>query len=913
MRVVEAIQKFLTLRSRPDLAALYSPDMECQITVGQDGGTRVDGEFKGHSYQAWTDGGQTWKPIRIPYKASSEPEYDLNKVIQFDLDAHAEGVGMTGWDWTHRLSRWVGFDFDAIIGHSDSHTKTLNNDELIRIQNTVQDIPWITLRKSTSGKGLHIYVHLSVSTQNHTEHQALARAILGKMSALTGYDFCAKVDAFGGNMWVWHRKMVGTDGLTLIKKGTPLEDVPPNWLDHLQVIHTRKGKARPTFLEEQSADVSLFEELTSERPKTPLDEEHRTLLRYLLEDQRTGSWWDSDRWMLVTHTYQLKRAHTDLSLRGIFYTLATDDEGGTDKNCFCFPNKKGAWAVRRYTPGVEEHPSWSQDQSGYTRCHLNMEPDLKTAARAFGASESVKGQFHFSEMEVAVKAAQAIGALISIPAPWASTRTAVLYSRPKDGKLVVEFERKDSDQLPGWLAQKNQWIKIFDTKTEKVTGDTEIGTYDDLIRHLVTEGNEDSGWAIKTDKGWQTESRENVKSFGKAQGLSGKEVDILMGQSVAKAWQLVNRPFAEEYPGGRCWNRDSAQFRYLPSHTDNPKYPHWLKILKHCGEGLDNPVSQDGWCQANAILTGADYLKTWIASMFQRPLEPLPYLFFYSPEQDTGKSILHEAIELLITSGLARADAALTNDQGFNGELIGAVLCVVEETDLNFRKVRNSPAYSRIKDWVTARQLPIHPKKQTPYHIPNSTHWLQCSNDINACPIFPGDTRITMIRVKPLDPLEMIPKTEMFTRLTAEAPDFLNGVLNVDLPQPCGRLSLPIITTEEKIETQNLNRSPVQMFIEDHCYRIPGVMCLYSELWQKFQEITDPSEIIRWTQQKFDREMAMYFPRGRDPASGKHHFGNISLWPPQNGHPEKPELVSVKQGQYLILIPSSHADDTGNT
>ena len=58
------------------------------------------------------------------------------------------------------------------------------------------EIPWVTVRKSTGGNGIHLYVFLpDVPTANHTEHAALARAVLGQMSALVGFDFKAKVDA----------------------------------------------------------------------------------------------------------------------------------------------------------------------------------------------------------------------------------------------------------------------------------------------------------------------------------------------------------------------------------------------------------------------------------------------------------------------------------------------------------------------------------------------------------------------------------------------------------------------------------------------------------------------------------------------------------------------------------------------
>ncbi len=104
--------------------------------------------------------------------------------MAFDLAAHAVGIGMTGWNWQARESLWVGFDFDAITGHSDAHAAKLTDAELKAVRRT----PPATSRGSPSaaarrGSGLHLYVYLDgYPTENHTEHAALARAILGMMS-----------------------------------------------------------------------------------------------------------------------------------------------------------------------------------------------------------------------------------------------------------------------------------------------------------------------------------------------------------------------------------------------------------------------------------------------------------------------------------------------------------------------------------------------------------------------------------------------------------------------------------------------------------------------------------------------------------------------------------------------------------
>lgn len=865
----EAIKAFLNHKTHKDLADLYNHNMECQVNVAQDGGARVEGDYKGRRWHGWTDELTTWKSFRIPYKAATEPEY-TDRDITFDLAEHAEAIGMTGWDWFNQVSCWVAFDFDAIIGHSDKHQTKLPNETLEKIKKAAFGIPWVSIRKSTSGKGIHLYVLLDTPvTKNHHEHAALARSILGKMSALTGFDFNSKVDICGGNMWVWHRKMTGTDGLTVIKQGNILKDIPPNWRDHIKVVSGSRRKNLPQSIE-KLGNEDLFEELAGQRLKVTLDDDHKKLINHL-KDNNAFWWWDQDHHMLVTHTIYLQEAHKALGFKGVFETASKGAERGNDHNCFAFPLRRGAWAIRRYSPGVQEHSSWEQDGAGWTRCYLNREPDLGTAARSFGGLEDPQGGYVFREAEIAIKAAGHLGAQVNVGAPLRGRKTKL--KQHKDGRLIVEIDHDSQDRvedMEGWLPKGKHWVKLFNTQLSTPT-EPEVGNYDDLVRHLVTESNEDYGWMLKADGVWHTEPLSHARIALGSLGFSGKEITGILGSSVFKPWKVVNKPFQNEYPGDREWNRNAAQLRFLPSEYSNTLYyPTWKSILEHCGNGLTDVIKENAWCKANGIMNGSDYLKCWIASLFQEPTEPLPYLFLYGP-QDSGKSILHEALSLLLTKGYKFADAALISQAGFNAELEGAIVCVCEETDLK----KDKGAYNRIKDWVTSRELLIHCKGKTPYHIPNTTHWIQCANDYQACPIFTGDTRITMCYVEPLDPLKLIPKKQIIPILEKEASDFLAEVINLELPVSNDRLNIPALTTEDKRLVQQLNQTDLESFVSEKCQLAPGYMIKFSDFTDKFQEWVDPNEVHRWSKIRIGRELPPQYPKGRRRKDGQFYIGNI--------------------------------------
>lgn len=807
--------------------------MEVQCNVIKGDGERADTSFKGRTLIAWTNGIQTWKPFRIPYNAGTKPEYDLTTQMNFDLEAYAEGIGMTGWNWVDKVSHWVAYDFDAITGHSERHTRKCTDEELDKVKGLVQNVPWVEVRKSTGGKGLHLYVHVNnIATDTHHEHAALARSILGQLSSIVGFDFGAKIDIMGGNMWVWHRKMLNTDGLSLLKSATAKCEVPINWRDHIPVIRGDRKRVKLSNLDER--DEEIFESLTTTRTMVDLDSDHKRFIEHL-DKIGSSAYWDSDRGMLVGHTFEFGLACEELQLKGIFKTLSTGSERGTDCNAFAYPLKGGAWAVRRFTPGVEEAPTWTQDGAGWTRCYINRDLDLETAARAAGGIEDEKKYF-FAAAEDAAIAVKSLGGQLEIP-QWAGQRKAKI-KKTDDNKLVIEVERtkEETETLKGWIPEGKVYRKVVQISQSSRVTDIDSNDVESKFRHIVTEDGADAGWVVHNDHGkWIEEPITNLKLAFKSLGFKAGEIDGLLGNSVMRPWITVNRPFQDEYPGNRIWNRTKAQFQFKPT-TDKDKedlyYPHWNRIFDHLGQSLDYAVEQHPWCKNNGINTGSDWLKCWVASLFQSPTEPLPYLFFYGP-QNQGKSTLQEALELLIgKEGVMGANNALTSEQAFNGELLSAVVCVIEELDLGASK--KSLAYNRIKDWTVGKSLQVHVKHMTPYKVPNTTHWIQIANDIRYCPIFPGDTRITMIEVKPLDAEQIIPKREFMDHLTTEAPDFLAAMLAMELPKPESRFNIPVLETFDKAQAQEMSRTPIEDFFNTVLREIQGQVISVQNAYEEY-------------------------------------------------------------------------------
>jgi len=606
-------------------------------------------------------------------------------------------------------------------------------------------------------------------------------------------------------------------------------------------------------------------------------------------------YWDNDNHLLVTHTVHLKDAHEALNLRGIFET----DSAGTnleEQNCFCAPLRNGAWAVRRFSPGIQEHETWMQDGRGWTRCYFNKYPDLATAARSQDGHELEKGGFRFAQAELMIKAAQQLGVYATVPAAIAG-REGVMVIHKDKRRLVLKVKHEPNDLgAEGWNVEGKFFVSIHNMRTDNSHDDEAImNDFDEAIRHMVTSQDESGGWAIKAGNNWQIEPLTHIKAALSAMGVKSSEKEPIVGSFILKSWRLVNRPFEGEYPGNREWNRNAAKLRYTPSKSDTLKYDTWLKVLEHCGSGLNDAVREDPWCRNNSILTGGDYLKCWVASLFQKPYEPLPYLFLYGP-QNSGKSILHESISLLFTRGAKRADAALISQSGFNEELEGCVLAIIEEIDLN----KDKTAYNRIKDWVTSKEILIHGKGKTPYHMPNTSHWIQCSNEGNACPIFQGDTRITMCFVGALDPIDMIPKRQLIEMLETEAPDFLSEIMDLDLPASNDRLNIPVLQTADKAVAAEGSKSDIQDFFDELCFYIPGQKIKYSDLHDRYVEWCMHEGIEAKRIRQFGKQLPPEYVKGRDMQDGAQwYIGNISFVPKDDSAPRLRRLT-VRNAELVI-------------
>jgi hypothetical protein len=734
--------------------------------------------------------GTAWRPDTYFYTAYDywiDSQEAADKPSDWPLEVSVHSIGWTGRNYLTGESMHAGFDFDAMTGHAQG--VGVADNELDRVKAAALELPYVEARLSTSGGGVHLYAMFSgiVSAAPHElphigrrHHKAVARAALQKMSFDTDFDFRARLDVLGGNMWAWSvRSTPQNRGLTIIKPHTArlTEADIPNWRDHIDVVAGRSSKIV----------VRGYDPTQHTADNIPLDAEHRRIMG--VETGYTSRWVpDHNLWQ--THTGALTLLIEQGHAKGIFRTTSKCSDRGTP-NCYLFPRENGSFVVYRFGGAVSEAETWSTNDR-HTYCTFNAAPDLGAACKANGGvKDPIKGGFVFDMASNALLSAKMLGAAITLPEKLMHRETRLAAS--KEGNLIAFVELREGDAgMEGWLAKKDQWVREYDVKVVFPR------TFRNLpVRVLVTPEHEEAGIVVLSKAGtWDAHGAKKVEYALQARGLTSAQARVAIGEGVLDRYKLVNVPFAEEYLPGKQWNRDAAQYKVAPTSGEHPT---WDELNQHCGQSLTPAIDQ--WCREHGILSGAQYLMHWAAHALRHPYEPLPYLLFYGPE-NSGKSSWHEALELLVTGGVSKVDRALTCSSGYNGELENCIFGVVSEVDLSMSSV----ARNRLKELVTAKRIAIRKMRTNVYHVVSTLHLIQTANDASYGNVPDGDTRVVVIFV-PKAPTRK--KEEFFAALEREAPHYLHTLLNLELAST-DRLRLPVLRTKEK----DAISSPLRDYIE---------------------------------------------------------------------------------------------------
>ena len=847
------IRQFL---ANPDRAAVsaylipkWSADLETQVIV-HPGNNETDGENKDEESAVWTDGEETWFNHRWPRNAWGDPFYK-DKPLTFSLRTHLKCIGTTWWSWERQRSIAVVFDVDAKAGHSAS-TNTCTPEQLEQLVEGARSLPYITLVRSKSGNGYHIYCFFNPDdlpvTKNHNEHASLAGVVLERMTKDSGFEFSKFIDVKGGNFWIW-ADQVGDHGFELVQEAVQNLGAADFGDWQTNVLATSN---RPVVMEGFTDDGGTTRERSSGGgfQVYDLDEEHKDILR-ALEDLPYSFRWLPQYNMAHTHTAALKalfdqRKDTDNPIIGRFETVS----GGSDHrkpNCFISPRPDGVFRVSRFGNGTTEHPLWDSHE-GKTWCYYNQAAPTLRVLQKIGGTEL---NFSATELETAL---QVFGETLGDAKDRIKGNIEVKLNKNK-GTFFAKV-KEDIDNLPSnWYKKGKAWFCNLPLEhDEESFTQNVLEEVDKIIRYVRTPERQPWGWAHFTRlEDWMVTANYEAGSCIITQRFGPEVANEIKARMVQNPWTLEHIPFANEYPGDsalRLWNKDAPQLAYSPA-EESGAHPTWDMILNHLGTNLNGYVNKSEWCSQWGITNGGDYLRYWVTCLIKHPFIPLPYLFFFGP-QNCGKSTLFEALTLLFTPGsVVSAGTSLISSAGFNSELVGAVVAYIDEKDLS---VSGKPAYERIKEWTMAETIPIHTKGKPQYQRRNTLHFIQVGNGFQNLPVEDGDTRITAIEVTPFNG-PIIPKNKLFDNLRIEAPYFLRTLITTALPDQIGRTRLPVLETEAKSDLQKVNQSPAEAFAADRLHKCDGYVLKMTELHEVYKDYCNEVGLRPETHIVFTRQL----------------------------------------------------------
>jgi hypothetical protein len=514
--------------------------------------------------------------------------------------------------------------------------------------------------------------------------------------------------------------------------------------------------------------------------------------------------------------------HEELKLKGAFKTATSR---GTTHNCFCHPLPDGAWAVRRFSQGVQEADTWA-DKNGWTFCLLNSRPTIDEVLTNVGANKD--GTAWILDASQVERFFSVYGDTVGTP-----FKGQYKIRVTKDGHYTIKtpyLKKHKKLDTERWKKDGRQWVfygivgeckrTILPTDTIRV-GKYTIEDKKNVWLHLDKELNV-----------WNTQEKSSIKDMLLASGLTAAEANIHCGELELRPWRLVSIPFTDEYPGIRHWNLRRAQFSVAPNYDGVGFFPTWEKVFSHIGKTLTPLVLKDEWCQHYGIKTGAHYLKLWVAFMLRNPHLKLPYLGLFSPHQNTGKTSLWECLQKLMIGGHIEVSQAIMSSGGFSGELAGKVLGVIDDKDLGSRK----QYYERAKSWTTNEEFLSHPKGATPFMSLNYLHFIHTCNSLSDLPIWANDLRVMVIRVDQIDRLDYIPKDTFAKNIEAEKADFLAHLLQLDLPPCHQRLALPILSSPEREALMRTRTEDSILFTDECCNQKPGHVVTFADLYCKYVE-----------------------------------------------------------------------------
>jgi len=795
-------------------------------------------------------------PVVLPYTAGMEVQIlcaPRDDVVQYNIRLNSEAqdkellfdvglasyIGFSGWDYIHKCSRYVFFDIDSAESHA--HKKSLSSELTHELAKALASVPWLTVCRSTHGKGLHIYVHFDkpVTANTQSEH----RKIAGRVRSLIHSEllqvskgrwvFSDYVDCYGLIGWIWTRTP-REHSFQLLSQGMPLVSLlsSSTVVDQSPVDQSPVDQSPVDQSPVDQSPVDCIQFLNS-LSELKMSQSQKDLISWLRKYSLCFHY-DEQSKRFHCHTCDLAEAHEYLNLKGCFKTASP----GTDRrnaNCFFFPESDLGWSVHRFGSTSEEK-TWKTSAQGFAYCTLDQHLSFFDACSLLGEQCS-EDLFTFRVASDAVQALKYMGVVVDVKSQYL-TRLARLAKNSK-GCVTITIDSVKGDTvyaLPGFIKKRGVGFVAEQKIPQKIVSL-------DHIRFAVFDSKDikSGSWYLQqTDRSWINLSISDIKTNLAALGLTLQESNVFISHCHSNPYTLVYKPFEPEELPGRQWNPYAPQFVVTPQEGH---FPAWSALYKHLGSGLDQYVKANDFCARNNILDGSDYLQHWIAFAVRQSDVRLPCLFFWSWENNTGKSTFVNSLTYFVSDS-AVSDIGFALNSNHNGELGSAMFLVISEINANLPGV-----IEKIKGFITEPYLTINEKHKPVRKIKNFSKLIHTANNPQYAPIGGRDKRVLSIQVPPIEGTtdDANPDTSFDRELKKQAPAFLHHILNLKLAPPFNRLGLPVFETASKRLVKALAQTPFENFLQEitaPSRRNPiemGVIHLAYNIWLRAHELAQAS------------------------------------------------------------------------
>ncbi len=264
----------------------------------------------------------------------------------FETKFQVDGIQPT---WiTHDLFQRIVIDFQMpqlvfnLVEALGSGDATLSPEEIEKLVNDLKAIPYIYVRRSKSGTGLHVLVPLATPIATDKPRPYALAMVNLIAETIPGFNTKRVVDVYGGQLFL-HAPNPGQNGFENLQSPTELFS----------------GELKPAYPVLKSNFV----------PLEKLEPEHQDIIVWLQSNAKRQFSFAEQTYH--GHTSDLQRCHQELGLKGSFQTRATGT-GESNSNCWLLPISGGAFVVGRWGSKCEDG---SADHNGYSSCYLNRAPN----------------------------------------------------------------------------------------------------------------------------------------------------------------------------------------------------------------------------------------------------------------------------------------------------------------------------------------------------------------------------------------------------------------------------------------------------------------------------------------------------------------------------------------------------------